>query len=178
MHDTVDIKVLENLPFLNACIKEALRIGQTTDHRFGLIAPDEDMVYKDGAKTWVMKRGVTVSMTPARAGLEASFFPEPYAFKPERWLKCAERPVADEEQRLAVMNRVWMPFAKGTRNCLGEFFAMTEIRVATARIFRTYEFELFDTTRERDIDVSWNHMSGEPSKGSDGLKFKVVGLVG
>ena len=53
-------------------------------------------------------------------------------------------------------------------------FARAELQIGLARMFRQFEFELFDTVRERDIDHTWAHISGEPNKKGRGLRFKVV----
>ena len=48
------------------------------------------------------------------------------------------------------------------------------MHIGLARMFRQFEFELFDTVRERDIDHTWAHIAGEPDKKGKGLRFKVV----
>ncbi|CAD6568589.1 MAG: hypothetical protein ASARMPRED_001868 [Alectoria sarmentosa] len=162
-HDVVDLKVLENLPWLNSCIKEALRIGKVTDHRLSLIATEEDLQYKQ----WLMPAGTRISMNPTRNSYDPRFFPAPMKYTPERWLQSSE-------EHLAAMNHVFMPFAAGKRGCLGMHFARAELQIGLARMFRQFEFELFDTVRERDIDHTWAHISGEPNKKGKGLRFKVV----
>ena len=52
-----------------------------------------------------------VSMTPTRNSYDIRFFPEPCKFNPGRWLQ--------EEETVANMQRVFMPFAAGRRGCLG-----------------------------------------------------------
>ena len=50
-------------------------------------------------------------MTPTRNSYDTRFFPEPKKFTPERWLQ--------DEETVAAMNHVFMPFAAGSRGCLG-----------------------------------------------------------
>ena len=50
-------------------------------------------------------------MTPNRNSYDTKFFPEPTKFTPERWLQ--------DEETVAAMNHVFMPFAAGSRGCLG-----------------------------------------------------------
>ncbi|RAK99752.1 cytochrome P450 [Aspergillus ibericus CBS 121593] len=160
--DTVELKVLESLPFLNAVIKESLRIGKVTDHRLSLVAPYETLQYKE----WTIPAGTRVSMTPTRNSYDEKYFPDPYRFAPERWLQ--------SEDQVAAMNRVFMPFAHGRRGCLGMHFAQAELRAGLACVFRRFDFELVDTIRERDIDHSWAHIAGEPDKRGKGLRFRVT----
>lgn len=46
---------LSQLPWLQACIKEALRLSPGLTHRLPRVFPDVDLVYKD----WVIPRGVS-----------------------------------------------------------------------------------------------------------------------
>ena len=51
-------------------------------------------------------------------------YPEPYAFRPERFLERAPATFA------------WVPFGGGVRRCIGAAFAEMEMRVALAEILR------------------------------------------
>ena len=53
-------------------------------------------------------------MTPSRVGYDERYFPSPHIFNPARWLTAHNQP-----SQLSAMNRVFMPFAQGTRGCLG-----------------------------------------------------------
>ena len=46
--------------------------------------------------------------------------------------------------------------------------------LALAILFRRLSFELYDTTRERDIDLSKDYFVGETKKESRGVRVKVV----
>jgi cytochrome P450 len=54
----------------------------------------------------------------------ADRYPEPYAFRPERFLDGAPKTYA------------WIPFGGGVRRCLGAAFAEMEMRVALTEILR------------------------------------------
>ncbi|HZB77820.1 MAG TPA: cytochrome P450, partial [Solirubrobacteraceae bacterium] len=54
----------------------------------------------------------------------ADRYPEPFAFRPERFLEGAPATYA------------WVPFGGGVRRCLGAAFAEMEMRVALAEILR------------------------------------------
>ena len=65
-------------------------------------------------------------MTPAiwLAHTRADRYPEPFAFRPERFLDGAPATSA------------WVPFGGGVRRCIGAAFAEMEMRVALAEILR------------------------------------------
>jgi len=56
-------------------------------------------------------------------------YPEPFAFRPERWL--ARKPGTYE----------WIPFGGGTRRCLGATLAMAEQRVVLSAMARRLDLE-------------------------------------
>lgn len=54
-------------------------------------------------------------------------FPDPFAFRPERFLEAAPETFS------------WIPFGGGTRRCIGAAFAQMEMRVALRAILAAYE---------------------------------------
>jgi cytochrome P450 len=57
--DLPSLASLENLPYLTACIQEALRFSYGLASRLQRISPDKPMVFNDGAKDWVIPPGVS-----------------------------------------------------------------------------------------------------------------------
>lgn len=110
-------------------------------------------------------------MRPPSALIDPNIFPNPDQFLPERWLEGAD-------DQLARQDRFFLPFGLGSRQCLGMNFAYAELYTAVSAIFRRFELELHDTIRERDVDHSRFWFIGEPSRGSEGVRFKVKGCVG
>ena len=64
-------------------------------------------------------------------------YPEPYAFRPERFL---DEPPA---------TYAWIPFGGGVRRCIGAAFAEMEMRVALAEILRRRTLRRVDQAAER-----------------------------
>jgi cytochrome P450 len=90
-------------------------------------------------------------------------FPEPCEFRPERWLK------ENAQERL---DRYLAPFSKGTRACLGMNLAHAELRLTLATVFREFDLELYETTRE-DVDVACDSFSAAPRMDSKGVRVLV-----
>jgi cytochrome P450 len=61
------------------------------------------------------------------------FFPEPDAFRPERWLDGLEK---------RLPRAAFIPFGMGSRKCVGASFAMMEATLLLATIARRWRFEL------------------------------------
>jgi cytochrome P450 len=73
--------------------------------RLPRISPDDPLVYK----RWVIPAGTPVGMAAYSLHTDPKVYPEPFKFIPERWLGNYD----------PNMNRNWVPFSRGSRNCLG-----------------------------------------------------------
>ncbi|KAH8805423.1 cytochrome P450 [Xylogone sp. PMI_703] len=165
------LPTLEALPYLNACIREALRLGYGVPGRVSRVAPDESMVLK-GLKTWVIPPGTPTSMSVYLTHHDERIFPNSKTFRPERWL---------ENPRL---DRYLCSFAKGSRACIGMNLAYAELFITIGRIFRNYGsagcrhagdkgiLELFDTG-VRDIECTGTTIVARTWSGSQGVRFSI-----
>lgn len=127
---------LEKLPYLTGIILESLRLSNSVPGRLSRIAPDEDLRYGD----CIIPRGTTFGQSNWFMHTDPNCFPDPNAFRPERW----SDPDADRQRRYLV------PFGRGTRMCLGLNLAYAEMYRTLATIMSDVEMELFETT-DRDI---------------------------
>ncbi|KAK7606515.1 cytochrome P450 monooxygenase-like protein [Phyllosticta paracitricarpa] len=101
------LKELEKLPYLDAVIKEALRLS----HGVGATI--------SGSR---IPGGTVVSMGSYFVHRDADIFPSPQSFRPERWL---------EEVGL----EHWLvPFSRGPRMCLGVNLGWAELRPTFAHV--------------------------------------------
>lgn len=65
---------------------------------------------------------------------DEDYFPEPYTYKPERWLDAD----ADTRRR---MNEAFLPFSVGARSCSGKPFAYFEASLIVAKMLWYFDFE-------------------------------------
>ena len=159
-HKMLSLQELERLPYLTAVVLEGLRLADNSSHRLLRSFPNTALIYN----------GVTippetvVSMTPIHLHHNPIIFSDPSEFRPERWL-------GDGALRL---RRYLVPFGKGTRACLGMHLAHAELYLAIAVVFRRFDFELVDVTKERDFVVSRDTFNGSTSAESKGVTATVV----
>ncbi|KAF9894659.1 hypothetical protein FE257_006547 [Aspergillus nanangensis] len=151
---------LERLPYLQGMVKEGLRLSYGAMRRLPRISPDVPLVYKQ----WSIPAGVPVGMAAYSLHTDPETYPEPLKFIPERWLGNYD----------PKMNRNWVPFTRGSRNCLGINLAYAEMYWALAVMFRPNapRFELFQTD-ESDIALSVDFSMPLPKLDSRGLRITI-----
>ncbi|TGJ83495.1 hypothetical protein E0Z10_g5258 [Xylaria hypoxylon] len=165
---------IETLPYFNAMMQELLRVHPGIVSRLPRVSPDQPIIYQEKmtGKQYVIPAGTPTNMTIQIAHMNPEVFEDPYEFRPERWLE-------DGSQKL---HRGFLGFARGTRNCIGMNFARQEMFIILATIIRKYDLyqgqegptlELYDTVRERDIDVVRDMIIPFPARGSHGLRVRV-----
>jgi cytochrome P450 len=123
---------VKNLPFLKACIDEAGRLapGVAGD------LPRRTPPGKDYMVAGVAVPGDTsVSISAYTAQRDPVIFPDPEAFKPERWL-------IKGDDHLKKMLDVYLVFTMGSRMCMGKSVTVLIQSVYLATLLHRYDFAL------------------------------------
>ncbi|KAL2811624.1 cytochrome P450 [Aspergillus granulosus] len=140
----VTFKESQEMPYLQAVIKETLRIHPATGLPLERVVPKGGATISNrffpegtivGVNTWVEHRN------PQIWGEDVD------EFKPERWL-------IDDSDRLAFMNRHWMPFGLGARTCLGRHISMLETSKLIPSLVGDFDFKLHG--RLANPEAEWN----------------------
>ncbi|KAL8785784.1 MAG: hypothetical protein Q9213_003162 [Squamulea squamosa] len=160
-------QTIEKLPYLRAVVSEGLRLGNGVSHRLARISPDVDLQYKN----WTIPKGVPVGMTSLLLHADPNVFPNPKAFKPERWLQ--------DNRGEVRLEKYLTTFSKGTRQCLGMNLAYCELYLTLFAVFcprdgggKGFEFELFETS-EKDVVIARDIFNAVPDLGSKGIRVVV-----
>ncbi|KAI0471855.1 cytochrome P450 [Xylariaceae sp. FL0804] len=165
---------LREMPYITGVINEGLRLANPTPSRLPRVCEDQDLQYGK----WVIPRGTTISTTVQDVHTDAALFPDPLAFRPERWA------ASDDRRHLG---RHLLPWGRGSRLCLGAELATADAYLAVLRLFRpAAAFRLRPENPDDDddtgnggiCDVDWQNyhdfFAGFP-RGSRGLRVRVVG---
>jgi cytochrome P450 len=115
------------LPFTNAVIAEVLRLYPP------VWAIGREAIENTRIGEMAVQRGTVVLFSPWTMHRDERFFPEPDAFRPERWLDG----LASRLPRFA-----YYPFGGGPRQCIGNVFALTEGALLLATIAQRYRLAL------------------------------------
>jgi cytochrome P450 len=134
--------------YLDAVVEEALRLRPVIPFvGRELRVASELGGYELPVGTNVMP---SIYLTHTRADL----FPEPYAFRPERFGEAKPETYS------------WIPFGGGTRRCLGAAFAQMEMRVVLRTVLRQVELEPARDEPERFVrrNVTLSPAHGTPAR--------------
>ncbi|KAI8314310.1 Cytochrome P450 monooxygenase [Colletotrichum sp. SAR11_59] len=156
---------LETLPYLTAIVKETLRMGMGVIERLVRINrnPANPWVYKGT----VIPANVAVSMDQYHMLMNENVFPDPAAFRPERWLDDPRGP--DDIHPLTHYMTV---FGRGTRMCLGLNLAYSELYIGFATLISRHKLRLVDTS-VRDVAFYAENTILSPWPGTKGIRVLV-----
>jgi cytochrome P450 len=110
------------------------------------------------ARGYVIQAGSLVVMSPWVVHRNATYFPEPEHFDPERWRA---------DGRNGRPRFSYFPFGGGSRGCMGESFAWMEGVLLLAVIAQHWRFRLLDESPQPEIHP------GLTLKPKDGIRVRV-----
>jgi sterol 14-demethylase len=123
----VTFQALRELTLTEYAVKEALRLHPPL---FMLVrVVHQDFVYKD----YYVPAGTWVLVSPTVSHLIPSLFADPERFDPDRFA-----PPREEDKR----DFAYIPFGGGRHKCLGNAFAILQVKAILAMLLGRYEFAL------------------------------------
>ncbi|KAJ1302906.1 hypothetical protein OPQ81_003205 [Rhizoctonia solani] len=131
---------IKNLPYLNACVKEALRIHSTIGTGLPRVIPPGKTLTIAGQ---TLKAGSVVSVPSYTTNRSDVWGSDASEFRPERWLDNA-----------GSLNKYFVPFSLGPRSCIGRNLTYMNLLLITAAMFRRYSVKALPSTKVRSIRVT------------------------
>ena len=117
-----DMADLGELEYLDAVVKESLRLYPTGP--FGFRVAQQPLTLGG----WDLPGGTILVFSPWVTHRIASVFPEPEAFRPERFLGKRTYP-----------RGAYIPFGLGARSCVGATFSTLQMKTVVAMILRRFQ---------------------------------------
>ncbi|XP_011565578.3 cytochrome P450 6B6 isoform X1 [Plutella xylostella] len=116
------------LPFLESCIAEALRLYPT----LAVITRDvtEDYTFPNGLK---LEKGLRVHIPLRHIQRNPKYFSNPDEFLPDRF---------SPEEKKKIAPYTYFPFGEGPRICIGMRFAKMQLMAGLVTLFKSYRVEL------------------------------------
>jgi sterol 14alpha-demethylase len=136
----VSFQALRSIPRLEAALKETLRLHPPLILLLRLAQEDFEL----GGHT--IPAGTMVGATPRVSNRIAEDFPDPERFDPGRYV--------DPRQEDLTNRWTWIPFGAGKHRCVGNAFAMMQLKAIFSVILRDYEFEMAQPSEDYRDDTS------------------------
>lgn len=123
--DSMEWEDLNKIPYTTMCIKESLRLYPPVPGMSRKIT--KPMTFFDGRS---VPEGCLVGISVFGIHRNATVWENPHVFDPLRFLP---------ENSSKRSPHAFVPFSAGPRNCIGQNFAMNELKVVVAQTLRRYE---------------------------------------
>lgn len=131
---------IAHMPWLDASLKEAMRLRPPITAPFMRQAQHDSDIHGVHIRT-----GDMVSMPIWQMHHDARWFPDPKSFNPERFLVGAPE----------IPRGAWMPFGTGPHVCIGQHFAMSEMKMLAALLLVQvrWTFNTGDSLPDPHMDI-------------------------
>ena len=134
--EQVTFNSLRNVPLTERVVLETLRLHPPL---FMLVrVAKEDFVYKD----YFIPKGTWVLISPTVSHQIPELFLEPEKFDPDRF----GAPREEDKRDFA-----FIPFGGGRHKCMGNAFALLQVKAILSILLRRYDFEIVKTPVESDF---------------------------
>ncbi|CAF4959474.1 unnamed protein product [Pieris macdunnoughi] len=122
-----DITKLMELTYLNAVVKETLRLYSPMGWLDRVASQDYQIDEK-----LTIKKGTPVYVNAIGMQYDPDYFPEPLKYDPERFMPGNEKNIKPF---------TYLPFGEGPRICIGMRFGLISVRHAISNLIMKYKFE-------------------------------------
>ncbi|MBB3043494.1 cytochrome P450 [Nocardioides soli] len=136
----VSFQALRSIPQLEAALKETLRLHPPLVILMRVVREEIELA---GHR---IPPGTVVAASPRVSNRIGTDFPDPETFDPGRYV--------DPRQEDLQNRWTWIPFGAGKHRCVGNAFAMMQMKAIFSVILRDYEFEMAQPPESYRDDVS------------------------
>ena len=168
--DTISKKLLSRLPYLDAVLKESMRLYPVAPFVVRQVGKNLHIGGSEGdpkkSSQLTLPEGSLVCIWIYSLHRHPEFWERPDDFWPERWLR----------DHNGITPGSYMPFAAGARNCVGQPLANIILRTLLARLIHRYEFRdervVAAATDKAIIDNDGGTTTSIPGEGDPNIKFR------
>ncbi|KAH8403265.1 hypothetical protein KR222_009330 [Zaprionus bogoriensis] len=139
----IDFDKLNDLPYLEACILETIRMFPPGFISNRLCTESLELPNKQG-KNFVVESGTTVLIPHYCLMMDEDHFPDPQQFQPERFMQ-------PDAAKMYRERGIFMPFGDGPRVCIGMRFALAQIKAAAVEIVTKFNIRVNPKTRTDNV---------------------------
>ncbi|KAL6259145.1 hypothetical protein P5V15_009067 [Pogonomyrmex californicus] len=129
----LSMSALNDMSYLERCLKESLRLYPSVPYISRILSEDVKL------QSYLVPSGTTIILNVYNIHRDSHFWPNPDVFDPDRFLP--EK----------IQNRhpySYIPFSAGPRNCIGQRFAMLEMKAIIAPLVYNFYLEPIDYLKD------------------------------
>jgi cytochrome P450 len=126
---------LSGCVYLRACIDETLRLAPPVPSHL----PREVLPGGIHVDDQFLPAGTVVGTAPWAIHHNAAYFPDAFAFRPERWIPTDHHGGDDDDDGLSTARAAFCAFSLGPRGCIGKSVAYQEVALALAHLLWLYD---------------------------------------
>ena len=143
----------QQLPYLDACIKEAMRLHPAVGFGLERVVPEEGLSLTDST---YLRGGTVVGMNAWVVHRDKDVFgADADTYNPARWLRGPQESEEVFQTRYQNMRRHDFTFGGGSRTCLGKNISLIEMYKVIPSLLITFDVQLAEPAREWQIENSW-----------------------
>ncbi|KAF4591562.1 Cytochrome P450 [Ophiocordyceps camponoti-floridani] len=157
---------IEQLPFLDAVVNEALRCYPAIPMSLPRVVPRGGRSV-DGV--WLPAQTVVSCQPYSVHRIDERVFPDPDVFDPDRWL----RSEGDQERR-----RLLFAFSNGGRGCIGKHLALAEMKTLLRDVYSAFSTQADSSMTEQSMAMSDQLISTQPLGRRCLLQFRPIDEAG
>lgn len=176
VEDIVSGPRLNSLTYTRSCIEEALRLSPPVPTHL----PRQVLPGGLTISGHFLPQGTIVGTSAYAIHHNPEYYPDPFAFKPERWIvdDKAGNDIGTTAESVATAKAAFCAFSLGTRGCIGKSLAYMEMMLAIARLLWLFDMEKAEPPCGKSAESNegsgasapWLTGEGDPSAAEGGRR--------
>ncbi|KAF0715665.1 Aste57867_3256 [Aphanomyces stellatus] len=151
-----------DLKYTLAVIQESMRLDATVDTLVYRVATLDDSIPMSDGSTVLIPAGTSINICPAAMSRNPKYWAHVNEFDPNRFLEGTPAFEADLALRHGKPHAFfYLPFSAGSKNCIGQRFALTQMQVVVATLVSQFDFEL---ASDADLRHKHNGVTVHPAR--------------
>ncbi|CAK4481385.1 unnamed protein product [Aphanomyces euteiches] len=152
----------QELSYTTAVVQETLRLRTVVQKLHRRVAVKDDRIPMSDGSTIFIPKGTAIEMFTSAMHRNPRYWTTPDDFIPERFLPGTPEWKADEILRGGSSHTFnYLPFSFGSKNCIGQRFAMAEVVIALAWIVTEFDLQVDPKCNTR---VKFNGFTSGPAE--------------
>jgi hypothetical protein len=133
--DTPYTEIVNRVPYILACVKEAIRLHPAIGFHLQRVVPASGASFSGH----YLPAGTHVGASMIAVHRDPVIFEDPETYRPERWLQDG---TDGQKNKVGRLDQVWLGFGGGSRSCPGQNLARVLIVRLMVRLVQDFELEI------------------------------------